>query len=68
MYQINLLENYVVSEGQLTNEQYVDFVMNMACKSYMNQYSQATPEDGLTAARDAYNSNVVVPEPVSEVI
>jgi hypothetical protein len=68
MYQINLLENYVVPEGQLTNEQYVDFVMNMAAKSYMNQYNVTTPEDGLTAARDAYNSNVVVPEPVSEVI
>jgi len=30
----------------------------------MNQYNQATPEEGLTAAKDAYNSNVVVPEPV----
>ena len=64
MYQINLVENYVVPEGQLTNEQYVDFVMNMACRSYMNQYNVATPEEGLTAARDAYNSNVVVPEPI----
>lgn len=63
MYQINLVENYVVPEGQLTNEQYVDFVMNMAAKSYMNQYNQATPEEGLTAARNAYNSNVVIPEP-----
>jgi len=68
MYQINLIENYVVPEGQLTNEQYVDFVMNMAAKSYMNQYNQPTPEEGLTAARDAYNSNVVVPETISEVI
>lgn len=59
MYQINLIDGYVVPEGELTNEQYVNFVMNMACKSYMNQYNAATPEEGLTVAKDIYNSNII---------
>lgn len=58
MYQINLENDYVVPEGQLTNEQYINFVMNMAAKNYMNQYNQPTPEDGLAAARVAYNESI----------
>jgi hypothetical protein len=59
MYQINLENEYVVPEGELTNEQYVNFVMNMACKSYMNQYNAATPEEGLEIAKNIYNSSKI---------
>ena len=43
-----------------TNEEYLQFVDSNACLSYMNQYGAKTPEDGLTAAREAYNASLPV--------
>lgn len=67
MYQINLIDGYVVPEGTLTEEQYVNFVMNMACQSYMKQYNAANVEDGLAMAVMAYNGSIPEPTPVPEV-
>lgn len=68
MYQIDLINSYTVPEGTLTKEQYINFVMNMACQSYMKQYNAANVEDGLTAARVAYNESInpTIPEPAPE--
>ena len=41
-----------------TNDDYLVFVINGALQSYMSQYNQPTPEDGLTAARVAYNASI----------
>ena len=57
-YTINIVDGYVVPEGTLTKEQYVDFVMNMAAQSYMNQYQAADSDAGVQAACDAYNAGV----------
>ena len=57
-YTINVVDGYVVPEGTLTKEQYVDFVMNMAAQSYMNQYQSADADAGIQAACDAYNAGV----------
>lgn len=67
MYQIDLQDTYTVPEGALTKEQYVNFVMNMACQSYMKQYNAANVEDGLAMAVMAYNSSIPEPTPVPEV-
>ena len=66
-YTITIEDGYVVPEGPLaTNDDYVTFVMNMAALSYMNQYGTATSDEGITAAREAYNASLppVVEEPV----
>ena len=56
-YTITLEDNYVTPEGPLaTNDDYMTFVVNKAGESYMNQYGTANVEDGVTAARDAYNA------------
>jgi hypothetical protein len=49
-----------------TNQEYLNFVINMASKSYKSQYQTATVEDGITAAREAYNETVVIPEVIVE--
>ena len=67
MCQIDLIDTYTVPEGTLTKEQYVNFVMNMACQSYMKQYNAANVEDGLAMAVMAYNSSIPEPTPVPEV-
>jgi len=61
-YTINIIDGYVVPEGALTKDQYVDFVMNMAAQSYMNQYQAADADAGIQAACDAYNAAVPVQE------
>lgn len=63
MYQIDLIDTYTVPEGTLTKEQYVNFVMNLACQSYMKQYNAANVEDGLAMAVMAYNSSIPEPTP-----
>jgi hypothetical protein len=35
-------------------------VMNMAALSYMAQYGVATPDEGITAARAAFNASLPV--------
>jgi hypothetical protein len=67
MYQIDLIDTYTVPEGALTKEQYVNFVMNLACQSYMKQYNAGDVEDGLAMAVMAYNSSIPEPTPVPEV-
>ena len=61
-YVIVIDPNYVVPEGPLNNAQYVDFVMNMASLSYMAQYGAATPDDGIAAARAAFNASLPATE------
>lgn len=41
--------------------QYVNFVMNMAAKSYKVQYGTDTSMAGIQAALDVYDSTVVEP-------
>jgi len=46
-----------VPEGELkTDADYLSFVLSRAAESYKNQYGAATLEDGITAAREAYNA------------
>jgi hypothetical protein len=64
-YTIQVLDGYVVPEGPLDADQYVDFVMNRAAESYMAQYKTATVNEGIQAACDAYNAALPV-TPVEE--
>ena len=41
-----------------TDAEYCQFVMSNAAESYQKQYGTATPDDGITAAREAYNSGL----------
>jgi hypothetical protein len=59
------IDTNVTTPGPFTTDQeYCQFVMSMAAQSYMNQYSTATTDEGITAAREAYNASL--PEPVPE--
>lgn len=63
-YPINISDDYVVPAGPLEAKQYVEYVMNMAAKSYKAQYKTATPDEGIQAACDAYNAALPpTPEP-----
>ena len=63
-YDVAIDDDYVPpTEPILTNDEYVDFVMNMAAQSYMKQYNTANYDDGITAAREAYNANLPAPTP-----
>lgn len=59
---LTIEQDYVVPEGALDTQQYMEFVANMAAKSYQTQYGVNTIEAGIEAARDAYNASL--PEPV----
>ena len=62
MYQVTIEDDYVQPTTPIeTNEGYVDMVMNMAAQSYMHQYNTATSEDGITAAREAFNASLPTP-------
>ena len=63
-YTVTTVADYVQPTTAIaTDEGYVDMVMNMAAKSYMAQYGAATPDEGITAAREAFNASLpVVPE------
>ena len=64
-YTITIEDGYIVPEGPFaTNDDYLTFVMNRAAESYMNQYGTANVEDGITAAREAYNASL--PQPPAE--
>ena len=70
-YTVDIVDGYVQTTTPLaTNEEYMDMVCNMAALSYMNQYGTATSDEGITAAREAYNASLppVVEEPVVEVV
>lgn len=61
-YTIEISDDYAVPEGALTtNEAYLTFVLNKAAESYRNQYAAANFEDGITAAREAYNASLPTP-------
>ena len=62
IYTINITDDYVVPEGPLTAEQYVNFVMNNAAKSYQAQYKTDTVNEGVQAAADAYNAPLSQPQ------
>lgn len=67
-FSIVIDDDYVVPAGPLNAAQYVNFVMNNAAKSYQSQYRAATVQDGIDAARAAYNASVPPePEPSDEV-
>ena len=58
-YTIQIVDGFVTPTAPLaTNEEYVDFVMNMAAQSYMNQYDTQTTDEGVTAAREAFNASL----------
>jgi anthranilate phosphoribosyltransferase len=46
-----------------TDEAYCQFVMSNAALSYQAQYSAATADEGITAAREAYNAGLPAPAP-----
>lgn len=63
-YIVTIQNDYVQPTTPIdTNEGYVDMVMNMAAKSYQVQYNTATPDDGITAAREAFNASLPTPAP-----
>jgi hypothetical protein len=63
MYQVTIENDYVQPTTAIaTDEGYVNMVMNMAAQSYMNQYNTATPDEGITAAREAFNASLPVVE------
>lgn len=41
-----------------TDAEYVQFVMSNAALSYQAQYKTATTDEGITAAREAYNAGL----------
>ena len=45
-----------------TDEAYCQFVMSNAALSYQAQYSTATTDEGITAARAAYNASLPAPQ------
>ena len=49
-----------------TNEAYLTFIVNRAAESYQNQYSAASKDAGVTAAREAFNASLPQPEPEPE--
>ena len=63
-YTVTTVADYVQPTTAIaTDEGYVNMVMNMAAKSYMAQYGAATPDEGITAAREAFNASLpAVPE------
>ena len=66
-YDVEINDDYVSpTEPILTNDEYVDFVMNMAAQSYMKQYNTDNYDDGITAAREAYNAALPPPAPMVE--
>lgn len=41
-----------------TDAEYVQFVMGWAAVSYQKQFGTATTDEGITAAREAYNASL----------
>ena len=62
-YTVTTVADYVQPATAIdTDEGYVDMVMNMAALSYMAQYSVSTPDEGITAAREAFNASLPATE------
>jgi hypothetical protein len=58
IYTIDIRDDYTPPEGPLSAEQYVEFVMNNAAKSYQSQYGTETVNGGVQAACDVYNQSI----------
>jgi len=66
-YTVQIVDNYVQPTTPLaTNDGYMDMVCNMAAASYQAQYNTATSDEGITAARNAFNASLPEPAPVEE--
>jgi hypothetical protein len=65
-YSINVIADVYPqpTEPLVTNEAYLTFVLNRAAESYQNQYSAASKDAGVTAAREAFNASLPQPEPI----
>lgn len=65
-YTITIVDGYVQTTSPIeTNAAYMDMVCNMAALSYATQYGTATSDEGITAAREAFNASLPAPvEPV----
>lgn len=60
-YTLTITPDAYPQPGEITsNEEYLTFVLNRAAESYANQYQAASKEDGITAAREAYNASLPV--------
>lgn len=58
-YTVTTVADYVQPTTEIaTDEGYVNMVMNMAALSYMAQYGTATPDEGIAAARAAFNASL----------
>jgi len=58
-YTVTTVADYVQPTTEITTDEgYVDMVMNMAALSYMAQYGAATPDEGIAAARAAFNAGL----------
>jgi hypothetical protein len=58
-YTMAISDNYVTPEGPFAdNTAYLAFVLNKAAESYAKQHGKATVEEGVTAAREAYNQQL----------
>jgi hypothetical protein len=60
-YTVTTVADYVQPTTEITTDEgSVDMVMNMAALSYMAQYAVATPDEGIAAARAAFNAGLPV--------
>lgn len=58
-YTVTTVADYVQPTTEITTDEgYVDMVMNMAALSYMAQYGASTPDEGISAARAAFNASL----------
>ena len=61
-YTVQIVDDFVAPTAPLaTNEEYVNFVMNMAAVSYMSAYGTQTSDEGITAAREVFNASFPAP-------
>lgn len=65
-YTIDIVPDYEVPAGPLTVEQYVEFVMNYATKSYKSSYDTVDTVAGLAAACAAHNEALPAEAPPEE--
>jgi len=58
-YTVTTVPDYVQPSTEIaTDDGYVNMVMNMAALSYMAQYGVSTPDEGISAARAAFNASL----------
>lgn len=58
-YTVDVTADIYSQPGEIaTNEAYLTYVVNRAAESYQSQYGAASKEDGITAAREAYNASL----------